>query len=371
VTGVPISGNINLIFRRNPLERGGDLMSIGKKFFRIIGVLFIVVVSYLLVVIFAPGFHVPPQPIPRRKKKKYPLLQSREDVSFLVDGMTVRGWLYKPQSAGPVPCIVLSTGLGGTKDAILENYALRFVAAGWAALTYDYRHFGDSEGQPRQLVDVNGQLDDLRSAVAYVRGRPEINPEKIVLWGTSAGGGYGIVVAAEDPRIAGVITQCAALDSDADARLFFERTGITTFIKLFMHAQRDKGRSRFGLSPHHIPVVGRPGTLAFLNAPGAFDGYARVVAESETFENYLCARLLLMTDGLDVVEAAANVRCPGLFVVCAHDNLVSAESHVRAAAALGEKAAVISYPIGHFDIYEGEYFEKAVGEMGKFLARLA
>jgi dienelactone hydrolase len=328
-------------------------------------------IQYVIIVIFAPGFNVPGQPIPRRKREDETPPDSREDVSFVVDGLRVSAYLYRPKATTPVPCIIMSTGLGGTKDALLERYALRFVEAGCAALTYDYRYFGASEGEPRQLMDISCQLDDLRAAVAYARSRPEIDPEGIVLWGTSAGGGYGIIIAAEDRRIAGVITQCTPLDPEADAQLFFQHAGIPQFLRLLTHALRDKGRSRFGLSAHRIPIVGQPGALAFLNAPGAYDGYARLVAGSETFENQVCARLLFGAQGPDVVEAADNVRCPVLILVCQHDSLTAPDSHARAAAALGDKATVVSYPIGHFDIYEGEHFENAVADKLAFLAERA
>jgi pimeloyl-ACP methyl ester carboxylesterase len=257
----------------------------------------------------------------------------------------------------------MNHGFGGTKDAVLERYALRFVAAGTAVLTFDYRHFGASEGEPRQLYDVSYQLQDLRAAIAYARGRSEIDPEKIVIWGTSAAGGYGLVIAAEDERIAAVIGQCAGIDHEADSKLFMEREGMGYFLRLFVHAQRDKGRSRFGLSPHTIPMVGAAGTIAMFSAPGAFDGYATLFSDSDTFQNEVCARLLFMGHDRDPNEAAQDVQCPVLLLVCEHDNLVAPDSHVKAAEALGDKAIVHSYPIGHFDIYEGQHFEKAVNEM--------
>jgi cephalosporin-C deacetylase-like acetyl esterase len=329
--------------------------------------LIVAIVLYLVVIIFSPILFVPKQPIARRKKeeketKKPP--PSRQDVQFSVEGKRISAWLYLPEDrAQPVPCVVMNHGFGGTKDAVLERYALRFAAVGTAVLTYDYRHFGESEGEPRQLYDVSCQLQDLRAAIAYARDRGEIDPEKIVIWGTSAAGGYGLVIAAEDERIAAVIGQCSGIDHEADSKLFMEREGMAYFLRLFVHAQRDKGRSRFGLSPHNIPMVGVPGTMAMFSAPGAFDGYATLFGDSDTFQNEVCARLLFMGHGRDPNEAAQDVQCPVLFLVCEHDNLVAPDSHVKAAAALGNKATVKSYPIGHFDIYEGQHFEKAVNEM--------
>jgi pimeloyl-ACP methyl ester carboxylesterase len=264
----------------------------------------------------------------------------------------------------------MSQGFSGTKDCVIERYALRFVESGFAVLAYDFRHFGTSEGQPRQLFDTLKQHDDLRAAISYARRRSEIDPEKIVLWGTSTSGGYGLVIAAEDTRIAAVIAQCPGIDHQADSKLFFEREGIGYFMRLFVHAQRDKGRSRFGLSPHKFSIVGKPGTIAMLAAPGAYEGYANLVAESNTFVNETCARVLFMTHGQDPVEASKQVKCPVLFLVCEHDNLVSPDSYKRAAEALDKKAKVVRYPIGHFDIYEGEFFLNAINQKNEFLRKV-
>ena len=325
-----------------------------------------IILLYLIVILFAPILSVPKQPMPKRKKEdgapeKAP--ESRHDVQFAVAGTNISAWLYLPEDTSiPVPCLVMSHGFGGSKDCILEQYALRFIEAGMAVLTYDYRHFGESEGEPRQLFNVSYQLEDLRAAIAYARSRSEIDPQKIALWGTSASGGYGLAIAAEDNGIAAVIGQCAALDHEADSKMYTERVGIGYFMRLFVQAQRDMGRSRLGLSPHLIPVVGIPGTLAMFNAPGAFEGYAMLMRDSETFKNEVCARLLFMAHGPDPLQAAKEISCPVLLLVCEHDNLVAPESHVKIAQVLGDKAIVHSYPIGHFDIYEGQYFEKAVNE---------
>jgi fermentation-respiration switch protein FrsA (DUF1100 family) len=338
----------------------------------VIGILIGVIVLYLAVVIFGPGFDVARQPLPNLKttgednNEKPP--ESRTDVSFKVDGIPINAWLYLPENlSAPVPCVVMSHGFGGTKDMALETYAVRYQEAGLAILTYDYRHFGASKGEPRQLFSSSQQVDDLRAAINYVRGRKEIDPNKIALWGTSAAGGYGLVIAAQDKKIACIIGQCPALDSHADSEMAIEREGIGFFIRLFVHAQRDKGRSRFGLSPHTIPIVGKPGTLAMLAAPGALDGYAKLA--SPGFKNRICARVLLETGGHNPIDHAKDVQCPVLLQICEKDNLVSMSSVLNTARILGNYAEVKQYPIGHFDIYVGDNFEKAIGEQIAFLKK--
>jgi fermentation-respiration switch protein FrsA (DUF1100 family) len=335
-----------------------------------LGALVGIVVLYLIIVIFAPGFRVPEQPLPitesaTREPRDEPL-RSREDVRFDVGGASVSAWLYLPEDlSAPVPCVVMSQGFGGTKDIALEPYALRFQQAGLAALAYDYRHFGESEGEPRQLFSIPRQLEDCSAAIEYVRGLPEVDPDRIALWGTSAGGGYGLVLAARDGKIACVCAQCSALDSEEDGKVALEREGLCFFLRLFVHAQRDKGRSRFGLSPHRIPIVGRPGTTAMVTAPGALEGYARIAGAG--FVNQVCARVLLTTHGsTNPIDHSKDVECQVLLQVCEEDNLVSMGSALRTAEILGEKAVVKQYPIGHFDIYTGEDFERAVRDQLEF-----
>jgi pimeloyl-ACP methyl ester carboxylesterase len=261
----------------------------------------------------------------------------------------------------------MSHGFGGTKDMLLESYALHFVAAGLAVLTIDYRYFGASEGEPRQLFFISNQLEDLSAAVEYARGLEEIDPNKIALWGTSASGGYGLVIAARDKKIACVCGQCPALDSERDGHEAVRREGMAFFIRLFVHAQRDMGRSRFGLSAHRIPIVGKPGTLAMITAPGAFDGYASLAPPG--FVNEVCARAILRTQGFSPLKAARDVDCPVLLLACEKDNLVSLASVLETAENLGDLAEVKRYPIDHFDIYQGEHFERSVGDQLAFFTR--
>jgi predicted alpha/beta hydrolase len=56
-------------------------------------------------------------------------------------------------------------GTTGTMSSFgLDRYARRFVEAGFAVLTFNYRHFGASK-VPRQVINVQEQLDDWRSAL--------------------------------------------------------------------------------------------------------------------------------------------------------------------------------------------------------------
>ena len=296
--------------------------------------------------------------------------ECRENISFTIEGSEVSAWFYKPDSNNASPCIIMSHGFGGTKDMALEQYALKFIKHGYSVLVYDYRHFGESQGIPRQLYCGVYQVDDLKGAVKYVRSRDDVDESKVVLWGTSAGANYGVVIAGEDKKIAAVIAQCGAFDHKEDNKLYYKEVGKMFFVKLLVHAQRDKGRSRFGLSPHKYPAYGRPGTTAMLNTKGSFEGIEKLAEESEFFINETCARLAFMPHPPDPLKVAHNVKCPVQILVCKKDNLVSPKSHVKLVGILKDNAEVHEYPIGHFDIYSGANFVEASNHQLEFLDKV-
>ena len=326
----------------------------------------------LSVVTVGPGFRVPLQPIPRGERQAPHLDReppaNRTDVEFEVEGTVLRGWLYLPAEVSePVPGIVMTHGLGGTKDMLLEAYALRYTEAGYGVLTFDYRFFGASDGEPRQLLLIPQQLVDLAAAVAYARGREEIDPERIAVWGTSAGGGYGLTIAAKDPRIACVVSHVAGLDPEASGKAMMEQWGMGYILRLLMHGVRDNMRSRLGLPAHMIPLFGEPGSLAMITAAEARECLSKVVPEG--YANEACARVFAPHghgERYRPIEDAKEVRCPVLIQIAEQDSLAPPSGGEKAAAALGELAVVKRYPVGHFEIYFGEHFERAVSDQVAF-----
>jgi hypothetical protein len=341
------------------------------KVIKIIGAIIGAILTYLVTIIFLPVLRVKRQPHEIADRLELTIApECRSDVKIIVDGEAVSGWFYKPIGADRnIPCVILSHGFGATKDMVLEEYALKYVKAGFAAITYDYRHYGESEGMPRQIYHGLKQIADLKGVVMYAKNRPEIDSKRIFLWGTSAGGSYGIIAASQDPDIAGVIAQCGAYDHKEDSKTGIERDGWGFYLKLFIHAQRDKGRSRFGLSRHMIPAYGKPATLAFIRGEEIYKGVSKLAKNSKTFRNEICAGFMLMPQAPDVLEASKDVRCPVLVQVCEKDEIVSPRSHIRLIENLGHWAALIKYPIGHFDIYCGEDFEQAVNDQIEFIKK--
>jgi fermentation-respiration switch protein FrsA (DUF1100 family) len=76
----------------------------------------------------------------------------------------------------------LGHGFSGTQDRLFDN-AGRFAEAGFAALTFDYRSFGESGGEPRQVVSVGGQLEDWRAAIRLARGLEGVDSDTYFAFG--------------------------------------------------------------------------------------------------------------------------------------------------------------------------------------------
>ena len=130
-------------------------------------------------------------------------------VSYYSEGTKMSAVLYVPDGAGPdrpLPGIVLCHGFTGIKELILADYASRFAAAGYVALAFDYRGFGESEGERGRLIPVE-QVRDIRNSITFMETLDEVDPERIGLWGTSYGGANVVQVAGIDQRPKCVVAQ--------------------------------------------------------------------------------------------------------------------------------------------------------------------
>jgi dienelactone hydrolase len=221
-------------------------------------------------------------------------LGERVEVEFNSNGVACRGWLYRPAadatggvSATGTPCVVMAHGLGATKYARLANYAEYFAAAGLAVLVFDYRHFGDSDGEPRELIDIKRQHEDYQAAIAYARSLAGIDPDRIGLWGSSFSGGHVVWVAARDPRIAAVVAQIPHTSGPAGVLA----TGPKRIAYFTYAALRDQIGSLLGRDPFYLPIVGPPGAMAALTTDQADELYRNMYPEGYDFPNRAAARM--------------------------------------------------------------------------------
>lgn len=269
---------------------------------------------------------------------------------------------------GRRPCVVLAHGFGGTVDSGLLPYAEAFADAGLDALAFDYRGFGRSEGEPRQVLSIKGQQADYAAAIAFARDLDGVDPERIVLWGTSYSGGHVVPVAVADGRIVAVISQTPAMDGVATLRYSVTNgAGAASLPRLLAVAFRDAAASLRGRPPVTLPVVGAPGDVGVMTTPDAQDGMAEIVGPS--FRNEVAARILLQVGQYRPGLRAGELPCPILIQVADRDSVAPVQAAMDAAWRATGRAEVRTYPIGHFDIYTGAARERAVAHQLHFLRR--
>lgn len=280
----------------------------------------------------------------------------RQDLTFDSSGSDCAAWLY-PAAGGAegAPIVVMAHGLSGTRRDRLGAFAERFAAAGFAALVFDHRGFGESGGEP-DLFDPKRQLEDWQAAISFARSLPAIEPGRVATFGSSMGGGNALAAAAADPAVAAAISQVPFLD------IVRQAYRSSPLVRARMIGAAIRG--------DHLPAVGQPDEAALINAPGGEEGWRRVVAigEDSRWRNRVSSRWLLGRP-FRPARHAANLHCPWLVCVGEADR-VARPGPAIAAARRAPKGELRTYAgVDHFDIYHGPVHEALVADQLDFLRR--
>jgi uncharacterized protein len=296
----------------------------------------------------------------------------RRDVSFPSHGDVCAAWHLIGEGdafAGEHgrPCVVMAHGIGGTRDSSLLGFAEAFAAAGLDVLLFDYRCFGDSTGEPRQLGSPQRHREDYVEAVEFARGLGGVDPDRIVLWGTSWSGGHVAYVGAYDPRIAAVISQTPDLDGLRTLREISRYASWAQLLRLTWEGLKDLAEAARGRPPHLIPIVAPPGQVAAMASPDAYDGYHAIAGP--TWRNEISARAAIAENRNRPITRIDQLRCPILVQIADRDT-VAPPSQARAAAWQAKgRVEVREYPCEHFDIYLGDWRDRSIADQLHFLRR--
>jgi dienelactone hydrolase len=291
----------------------------------------------------------------------------RTDITFRSGDEWCAGWLYRPEGfEGPRPMMVMAHGFSGTKELRLPAYAERFCAAGIGVLLFDYRHFGASGGEPRELLDISRQHADFHSALAYARDLDWVDPERVGLFGSSFSGGHVLAVGAADGRVAAIISQCPFTDGLAT----LPALGLETIMRAAVAGLRDQARALRGGEPFYIPAVALPGSLGIITKEEVRSDWTAILEQSVDVQwvNRVAARVALRMGLYRPGLKAAKLPCPALFSIADKDSVVPAGRTAKLAAR-GPRNEIKHYPVRHFEIYVGEEWERAVADQTEFLVR--
>ncbi|MCG7853853.1 MAG: alpha/beta hydrolase, partial [Methanosarcinaceae archaeon] len=269
----------------------------------------------------------------------------RKVVSFDSKKTKCAAWLYLPDKEGPLPIVVMAHGLAGIKEMRLDAYAKRFSAAGYVCLVFDYRYFGASDGEPRQLLDFKKQHEDWNAAIAYSRQLPQVDNTKVILWGSSLSGGHVLKVASIHPEVVAVISQVPYLSAWASLRL----SSLSKILALTLHGSYDLARGLLGLTPHYVLSIGEPDQLALLNGPGESESYLNLVPEGQSFDRRVSARCALNVM-YSPIRVLNKLKMPILIQVGNNDQITPAKPAIEACKEI-PNIILKRYDTGHFQPY--------------------
>jgi len=283
----------------------------------------------------------------------------RQNVEFAVEGdVTLRGWLFVPDGAGPHPAITMAHGFAGVKEHGLERFARAFADAGFVVLVHDHRGFGASDGSPRYDIDPWVQIADWRRAISFLESQPFVDPARIGLWGSSYAGGHAIVVGATDRRLRAVVAQVPTISGYQQSLRRVAPDQVAELEAAF--ADDERSQFRGGQLATQAVVSADPAVRAAYRAPDAIAFYDQP-APAGVWDNVVTLRSTRAARMYEPGTWISRVSpTPLLMVVGLHDTITLTDLALGAYEAALQPKKLVTIDGGHFDPYVSQ-FAKASG----------
>lgn len=296
-----------------------------------------------------------------------------ESVEFRSEGAVLRGRFYRPsRGGGQVPTVVMAHGFSATIMMTTDRYAEVFADAGIAALLYDHRNFGQSDGNPRQEINAWLQARGYRDAMTFAATLSGVDRSRIALWGDSFSGAVALVVAGVDERVAAVVAQVPATGRDAappdpDGRLY------DSLRHTLLHGDITGGD---GDTIGPLPVVSAdqihaPSLLEPIQAYRWFIEYGGRFGTA--WENRATRVTPRSPAPFHAGLGAAHIRCPVLVQISPEDEMAGANPTVArtVAEAIAGPTEITEIDGGHFGLlhHPSRWFDEASSAQAAFLGR--
>lgn len=297
----------------------------------------------------------------------------RQDVEFDAGGVTLRGWLYRPNkdstAGNHYPAIVMTGGYGTTKEMFTDLFAEKFAAAGFVVLLFDNRGFGASDGAPRHEANPWQQVEDFRHAITYASGLNFVDGKRIGIWGSSYSGGHAIVVAATDRRVKCVAVQVPTINGTKAAlrRVYGEAENA-----LLERFSRDRSQRAAGTAPIMLPIMGDANSGAVYRSQDAIDWYAAAYRRAPTEKPEISLRSVEFARAYNPGDYIEHISpTPFLMQVAEKDYVTPTDLSLEAYRnALEPKSLRILPGAGHFDVYVRDFESTSSAALDWFVTYL-
>lgn len=280
---------------------------------------------------------------------------ARQDVEFPSCGAVLRGILFLPKGgAGKLPAIAMAPGMSGVKEGSILKYAEYFARGGFAVLAFDNINFGASGGEPRQEADPQLQRRGYRDAITFLSLRPEVDAQRIGIWGTSYSGGHVLEVAAHDRRVKCVVSQIAGASA---IKTFLGRWRPEQRRALLKLQDADREARFCGEPPAMIKAVSdNPAEACVMPGPSAFAYFMEQAKTAPSWRNEVTLR------SVDLARSCENGAflpyispTPLLMIIALEDELAPSELSIAAFHTANEPKKLVLLPGHHFTPYVDEF----------------
>jgi fermentation-respiration switch protein FrsA (DUF1100 family) len=302
-------------------------------------------------------------------------MQQKEKVHFQSEGLKVVGTLFRPQNSKEeevsLPAILVAGAMSGVKEQVAGQYAERIAKDGYVTLVLDHRHFGESEGEPRQHEDPAKKLEDFKNAISFISSLKGIDRERIGACGISMGGGYMLQLAAFDRRIKSVSIVASGLNLADTLLEILGKEGFVNFLKEFNNARQrhyDTGEVQY------IPAVATDNKPAAMIGDQPFEYYGTSRAWSPGWVNRYTTESIENLMSYNAIPYARHVSPIPLLIIHGKNDKYCLPKFAQEVYDLADEPKEILWldTGNHIDLYDNEKYvgpaiSKIVQWFNKFL----
>ncbi len=297
----------------------------------------------------------------------------RQDVEFNADGSLIRGWLYRPligsqAAAKQLPIVVMAAGFACVKEMHVPKYAEAFASAGLCVLLFDFRNLGASEGQPRQELNPWQQAEDYRHAITYATALPDVDPNRVGIWGSSYSGGHCLVVGATDRRVKCVAVQVPTISGRESG---LRRVPMNKVGELTRAFGEDRARRMKGDAPAMRPLVGELADQPLYPSGEARDWFLGCGPQTANWRNEVTLRSMEYARAYEPGIYVAHISpTPLLMIVGLEDHVTCTDLQLDAYNRALEPKKLVLLKGGHFAPYTEEFEPSSAAARDWFVAHL-
>jgi fermentation-respiration switch protein FrsA (DUF1100 family) len=286
----------------------------------------------------------------------------RKDITFDSKGLTCRGWFYTPDDIDAdqkVPTIIMAHGFSAVKEQALPGFAERFAEAGLRTLLFDYRYFGGSDGEPRCQLFPLEMVEDYRNAITWVCEQPNVDADRIGVWGTSFSGGLAAYTATFDKRVKAVVAQVPSLINPESRR----STDPVKWDSVGAFLLEDRiARYRTG-AVNYMKVVAPEGEPCILPGAESYEAYMELASAAPNWRNEVTLESLEKVREFDPVSLIHLMAPTALLVIAAEqDSLIPLDAVMAVYEQATHPKELIVHPVKHFDVYKDPWLTTAANE---------